>query len=177
MALTKEQKNREVKEISDIIAGVNSIYLSNVSGMSVGEATEFRDRLREEGASLRVVKNTLLKIALEQSDMDYEGLYEFLDGPTAIAVSPEPASVAKVIKKYLKDSNKEKPELKAAMIDGALFRGHQLDALAALKSRDELLAEIIGLLNSPMKNVVSGLQAAGSNLVGAIKAIAEKAEA
>ncbi len=177
MALTKAQKDQEVATIANIIEGVDTIYLSDVSGMSVSEATVLRDRLRKEGASLRVVKNTLLKIALEQSDVEYDGLYEFLEGPTALATSPEPSVVAKVFKQFHKESKGEKPGLKAALVDGSVFRTDQLDVLAALKSRDELLGEIITLLNSPMTNVVSGLQAAGSNLVGAIKAIAEKAEA
>jgi len=101
---------------------------------------------------------------------------DHLSGPTAVALSEEPAAPARVIKAFTKDAGTEKPSLRVAYIDGDLYDGDQLDMLAALKSRDELLGDILGLLMAPMTNVVGALEAQGQNLVGAVKSIAERDE-
>jgi large subunit ribosomal protein L10 len=174
MALTKDQKAAAVAELEEQLDAVNTVYLTDFAGLTVEKANKLRREFRKAEVDFRVVKNTLLKRAMEAKG-GYDGLYEFLEGPTAIAMTTDPARPAKVLKEFLKDS--ELPKFKAAFVDGAFFSGDQLDTLASLKSKEELVGDIIGLLLSPITNVVGGLQAQGSNLVGAIKTIAEKEEA
>ena len=175
MALTKEQKTQAVDELSAMLDSSPIVYLTNFSGLSVGQATDLRNRFRDMGVQYRVVKNTLLKIAMEKKG-GFEDLYEHLNGPVAVAFSEDPSAPARVIKKYLSDEKSEQPELKAAFVEGAIYQADALETLAALKSKDELIADIIGLLMAPMTNIVGSLQGAGSNLVGSIRAIAEKQE-
>ena len=175
MALTKEQKSAIVDEVADKLQEASSIYLTNFSGLSVEKSNELRKKFRESSVEYRVVKNTLLRRAMDRIG-GYEELYEKLDGPTAVAFSVEPAAPARVLKDFVKGSNKGLPELKGAYIDGAIYDENSLDALASLKSKAELIGDIMGLLMSPMSNVVGGLQSQGSTLVGAIKTIAEGKE-
>lgn len=173
MALTKEQKATIVAEVSSQLEEANTIYLTNASGLTVENANALRKKFRESDVQFRVVKNTLLRLAMDKVG-GYEDLYELLAGPTAVAFSNEPAAPARVIKKFSKDAGDGLPALKGAFIDGAIYGSESLEALASLKSKDELVADIIGLLMSPMTNVVGALQAQGSNIVGAIKTIAER---
>ena len=176
MALTREQKAVVVEALKEKLAQTPTLYLTNYSGLTVEEATDLRNRFREAGVEFKVVKNTFLRLAMEGIG-GYDGLFEHLNGPTAVAFSDEPASPARVIKKYQGDSKGDLPALKGAFIDGAIFHADALDVLAALKSKEELVGDIIGLLMAPITNVMGGLQAQGSNLVGALKTIAEKGEA
>src|SRR5690606_26866152 len=118
-------------------------------------------------------KNTLLRRAMEAKG-GFDGLYEQLNGPTAVAFTNDPASPAKVIKKFLEGRDKALPKFKGAYVDGAVFGEGQLDALASLKSRDELLADILGLLMAPITNVASALGAPGRKIAGVVKEIAER---
>lgn len=175
MALTKEQKREAVAAIAEDLAGVNTIYLTDYAGLSVEQANKLRSEFFKADVRFKVLKNTLLKRAMDDAEIDYSGLYDWLGGPTAVAFTNDPATPGKVIKKFLE--NNELPKLKGAYVDGAFFGPDALEQLAALKSKDELIGDILGLLMAPMTNVVGGLQAQGSNLVGAIKTIAEKEEA
>lgn len=176
MALTKDQKVQAVEEISQLLEKSPIIYITNYSGLDVAQASDLRTRFREMGVQYKVVKNTLLKRAME--DMGgFEELFDHLNGPTAVAFSEDPAAPARVIKKYADDTRGELPALKAAYVDGAIYQADALETLAALKSKEELIGDIAGLLMAPITNVVGGLQAAGSDIVGAIRTIAEKAEA
>jgi large subunit ribosomal protein L10 len=107
----------------------------------------------------------------------YDEVFGALHGPTAVAFAAEPSAPGRIIKKYLDDTKGELPALKGAHIEGAVYHADALEVLASLKSKDELIGEIIGLLQSPITNVVGALQAQGGNIVGAIKTIAERAEA
>ena len=176
MPLTKNQKAVVVDEMVSLLEKTPTVYLTNFSGLTVDESTALRDRFAENGVEFKVVKNTLLKLAMEQVG-GFDDLYEYLNGPTAVALSEEPASPAKVIKAFAKDHDDDLPALKAALVDGSFYQGSALDMLASLKSKDELLGDIVGLLMSPMTNVVGGLTSPGSTLVGVIKEIADKAEA
>jgi large subunit ribosomal protein L10 len=176
MPLTRDQKALLIDEISEQLEGVPTIYVTDFKGLSVAESNDLRNQFREAGVEFRVVKNTLLRMALERLG-GYDDLIEHLSGPSAVAISDEPAAPARVIKQFVKDAGTDQPTLKAAYIDGDLYGGDQLDVLAALKSRDELLGDVIGLLLSPATNIVGALEAQGQNLVGAIKAIAEGDEA
>ncbi|NND73033.1 MAG: 50S ribosomal protein L10 [Rhodothermales bacterium] len=176
MPLTKNQKTVVIDEMVSLLENTQTVYLTNFSGLSVDESTALRDRFAEKGVEFKVVKNTLLKLAMERVG-GFDDLYDHLIGPTGVALSEEPASPAKVIKAFAKDNSKDLPELKAALVDGSLYNGTALDMLASLKSKDELLGDIVGLLLSPMTNVVGAVTSPGSTLVGVIKEIAAKAEA
>ncbi len=173
MALTKEQKTAQVEEITGKLEAHSTLYLTDFQGLTVEQANELRGRFRASGVDYKVIKNTLLRLAMERVG-GLDVLYDHLNGPTAVAFSEEPAAPARVIKKFISDANTKRPELKVAYIDGAVYDATQLDVLAALKSKEELVADVLGLLMSPLTNVVGALQAQGSNLVGALKTIAER---
>jgi large subunit ribosomal protein L10 len=176
MALTKEQKVQAVEEITELLEESPIIYLTNYSGLSVEQAGELRTRFRKMGVQYKVVKNTLLKRAMDAKG-GYDELFEHLDGPTAVAFGSDPAAPARVIKNYVSDTRGELPRLKAAYVDGAIYQADALETLAALKSKEELIGDIAGLLLAPITNIVGALQAQGSAIVGALKTIAEKEEA
>jgi large subunit ribosomal protein L10 len=174
MPMTKEQKSVAVEEISEKLQAKSTIYLTHYSGLTVAQSNELRNRFRKEGVEFTVLKNTLVRLAMERIG-GYDELYDHLTGPTAVALSDEPAAPARVIKKFRQDNaTLTAPELVVAFVDGAVFPGSQLDALASLKSKDELIGDILGLLMSPMTTVIGAVQAQGSNIVGAIKTIAER---
>lgn len=175
MALTRRKKEALVNEISEKLDAAPIIYFTNFSGLSVAEANDLRGRFFEAGVDYKVCKNTLLELAIDRVG-GLDDLKEHLSGPTAVAFSEEPAAPARTIKQFLEDNDIELPELKAAYIDGAMYGAGELDALAALKSKDELIGEIIALLQAPMANIVGGLQTPASTLAGVVKAIAERDE-
>lgn len=176
MPQTIKEKQALVDEITTALENNNTVYLTNFQGLTVAQTNELRSRFFEKNVSYRVFKNTLIERALRELD-GYEDLIEHLHGPTAIAFSEEPAVPARVIKDFLDDEGVERPELKAAYIDGDFYGADQLDTLASLKSKDELIGDIIALLQAPITNVVRGLQDQGSTIAGCIEAIAENAEA
>jgi large subunit ribosomal protein L10 len=142
--------------------------------MSVGDMGELRGKFREGNVRFKVYKNTLIKRAMDTIG-GYEDLYPHLAEQNGFAfVDEELAAPAKVLKNYIKEN--EKPKFKAALIDGDYYTEDQLDTLAAMKSKSEVIGDILGLLMAPMSNVVSGLQAQGGNLAGAIKTIADKGD-
>jgi len=171
--MTKAQKAEAVEEITSLLENVPTIYLTNYSGLTVEQVNELRNRFRDSGVTYRVLKNTLVRLAMEKLG-GYDHVFESLHGPTAIAFSEEPAAPARVIKKFLSDTKGEIPELKAAHVDGSYYGPETLEILASLKSKDDLIADIIGLLLSPIQSVLGGIQAPGQNVVGALKTIAEK---
>ena len=176
MSMTRQQKVAAVEALTEKLEQSPVIYLTDYAGLTVEQANELRGAFREAGVEFKVVKNTLLKLAMDKLG-GYDELYDHLHGPTAIAFSEEPSAPARVIKKFLKDSKLERPALKGANVDGAIFHEDALEALSALKSKEELIADVIGLLLAPITNVVGALQAPGSNIAGAVKEIAERAEA
>lgn len=167
---TKEQKEATVSQLQAQLETQNTVYVTNYSGLTVAQIQEVRKRFREAGVDYKVVKNTLLRRAMEQLG-GFDDLFESLNGPTAVAITDEPAAPARVIKSYIEDTKSEKLQLKSAYIDGAVFDGAQLDALASLKSKNELIGDILGLLMSPAANVIGALQAPGTTIAGAIKQI------
>jgi len=173
MPLTKQQKQEAVAKIAERLEAANTLYFTDAAGLSVADATTLRRAFREADIDFKVLKNTLLRRAMEDRG-GYDAIFEYLHGPTAIAFSNEPALPAKVLQKFLKGRDKELPRLKAAFVDGAVFTGGQLDQLAALKGKDELIADILALLLSPIKNVVGAVSGQGSQLAGAIQTLAER---
>ena len=178
MALTREEKAQIIDDISEKLEEVPTVYLTNIKGLSVAESNDLRGRFFESDVQFAVVKNTLARIAMERVG-GYEDLREHLAGPTAIAFSEAPNAPARAIQDFHEDHEEEeleRPELKAAYVDGDLYGGDQLDALAKLKSREELIGEILTLLQAPMQNVSGALQSQGGQLAGIVKALSEREE-
>lgn len=175
MPLTKAQKQEALGAIADQLEGANTVYLTDYQGLTVEQATGLRRAFREADVQFKVLKNTLLRRAMEERG-GFDDLLEQLNGPTAVAFTNDPAGPAKVLKKFLDDHNLEVPRFKGAYIDGAVYGEGQLDVLANLKSKDELLADILGLLMAPITNVASALGAQGAGLASVIQQISEKEE-
>tara|TARA_Y100000389_G_C17307080_1_gene435987 strand:+ start:227 stop:748 length:522 start_codon:yes stop_codon:yes gene_type:complete len=173
--MTKEQKNQFIDLLDKSIQENSNFYLADISGLSAEESSNLRRLCFKREVSLQVVKNTLLKRALEKNASNYEELYDVLKGNTSIMFTDVANAPAKVIKEFRKKH--EKPVFKAAHLDASFYIGEEyLDTLSELKSKNELIAEIVTLLQSPAKNVVSSLQSAGSKLSGIVKTLAERAE-
>jgi large subunit ribosomal protein L10 len=171
---TLEQKKVVTEELIERLKSSDAVYLTDYSGMTVAEINNLRRELRKQGVSYTVYKNKLVKRAMEEIG-GYDGVFPYLVDQTAYAmISGDPSKPAKVLQKYLKDN--KKPAFKAAFIDGSVYDSDKLEALSAMKSKEEVIGDIIGLLLSPISNIVGGLQAQGSNILGAVKTIAEKGE-
>ncbi|HRN98203.1 MAG TPA: 50S ribosomal protein L10 [Flavobacterium sp.] len=171
--MTREEKAQVIEELTAQLAGTNVVYLADISGLDADATSNLRRICFKAGIKLEVVKNTLLEKAMEASDNDYGDLPSVLAGNTSIMIAENSNAPAKVIKEFRKKS--DKPILKGAFIHQAVFIGDsQLDALVALKSREELIGEVIGLLQSPAKNVVSALKSGGSTIAGLVKTLSER---
>ena len=181
MALTRDEKADIIDEISDKLEEAPTVYLTNAKGLTVSESNDLRGRFFESGVEFAVVKNTLARIAMERAG-GFEELKEHLTGPTAIAFSESPNAPARAIQDFREEresgeeDEEQRPTLKAAFVDGDLYGADQLDVLADLKSREELLGEILSLLQSPMQNVVGALTSQGDQLAGIAQALAERDE-
>ena len=173
--MTKEEKNDMIVELTETLSSSNVVYLTDTAGITVETANDLRRTCFKNNVSLRVVKNTLLRKAMEKVEgKDFSELYELLSGPTAIMISDAGNAPAKLIKEFRKKS--EKPVIKGAYIEEAVYIGDQVDALAAIKSKEELIGDVILLLQSPIKNVVGSLQSGQNTLSGLIKALEERAQ-
>lgn len=175
MPLNRNQKAVLIDEIADQLKDASIIYVTNFAGLTVQQSNELRGRFRSADVDYRVCKNTLLQIALDRVG-GLDELEEFLSGPTAIAFSDDPAVPARIIKDFREEEELERPELKAAYIEGDLYGADQLDALADLKSREELIGDILGLLMAPAQNIAGALQGPAGMLAGGIKSLAERDE-
>ncbi len=174
--MNKEQKIAVVESLKEKFANSQFFYLADSSELTVAEVNDLRALCYERGVSLTVVKNTLVRKAFEAIGDQYAELYPVLSGPTSVMFSEVGNVPAKVIQEFR--SKKEKPILKAAWIDSGIYIGdEQLINLVNLKSKEDLIGELIGLLQSPAKNVVAALQSGGGKLAGILKTLSEKAEA
>lgn len=174
--MEKSKKNQEIAELKEKFSNTTYFYLTDSSTLNVENINKFRRLCFNSGVEYRISKNTLIKKALEQVGGNYEALYPLLNGPTGVMFSTDGAVPAKVIKEFRKDG--ERPILKGAYIDTDVFVGdNQLSILASLKSKKELLGEIVGLLQSPARNVISALQgSSGQKIAGLVKALEERAK-
>ena len=155
--MTREEKSIAIEELTAQLAGTNIIYVSDISGLDAETTSNLRRACFKAGIKLEVVKNTLLAKAMEASDNDYGDLPSVLTGNSAIFISDIANAPGKIIKDFRKKS--DKPVLKGAFINSEIYIGDdQLDALATIKSKEELIGEIIGLLQSPAQRVISALQ-------------------
>jgi large subunit ribosomal protein L10 len=171
--MTREEKSQVIEELTAQLAESSNFYLTDISGLNAVATSDLRRACFKANVRLAVVKNTLLEKAMEASDKDFGALPTTLKGNTSVMYSETGNAPAKVIKAFRKKS--DKPFLKGAYIEEAVYIGDdQLDMLVDIKSREELIGEIIGLLQSPAKNVVSALQSSGGKLSGIIKTLSLK---
>ena len=171
--MTREEKSQVIKELTAQLADNSNIYLADISGLNASSTSDLRRACFKANVTLSVVKNTLLEKAMDASDKDFGDLSSVLKGNTSVMYSETGNAPAKVIKAFRKKS--DKPLLKGAFIEEAIYLGDdQLDALVDIKSREELIGDIITLLQSPAKNVVSALQSGGGKLSGILKTLSEK---
>ena len=155
--MTREEKSIAIEDLTAQLAGTNIVYVSDISGLNAETTSNLRRACFKAGIKLEVVKNTLLAKAMEASDNDYGDLPSVLTGNSAIFISDIANAPGKIIKDFRKKS--DKPVLKGAYINAEIYIGDdQLDALATIKSKEELIGEIIGLLQSPAQRVISALQ-------------------
>lgn len=175
--MNKEQKTAVIEELKETVGKYDNFYLTDASAMTVEEVNKLRRMCFENGIRYEVVKNTLLRKAFEAHGAKYEGLFTLLHGETSVMFSESSNQPAKLIKKFRKENDKEKPLLKGAYVGADVFLGdNSLDALISLKSKEELIGEIIGLLQSPAKNVISALLSSEKKLAGIVKTLSEKEE-
>ncbi|GGD27099.1 50S ribosomal protein L10 [Hyunsoonleella pacifica] len=171
--MTREEKSQVIEDLTAQLAENANIYLTDISGLNAGSTSDLRRACFKANVSMAVVKNTLLEKAMEASDKEFGDLATVLKGNTSVMYSETGNAPAKVIKAFRKKS--EKPLLKGAFIEEAIYIGdEQLDALVDIKSKDELIGEIVTLLQSPAKNVISALKSGGGTLAGIIKTLSEK---
>lgn len=173
--MRKEEKNQLIDSITEQLNSNNTIYLADTSELNAEDTSNLRRLCFKQDIKLVVVKNTLLKRAMENSEKDLEELYEALVGPTSLMFSEASNAPAKLIKDFRKKA--DRPALKGAYIEEVSYLGDdQLETLVNIKSKNELIADVIALLQSPAKNVISGLQSGGQALTGILTTLAEKAE-
>ncbi|WP_431127900.1 50S ribosomal protein L10 [Flagellimonas flava] len=171
--MTREEKATVIEDLTAQLAENANIYLADISGLDAVATSNLRRACFKANIKLAVVKNTLLAKAMEASDKEFGELPEVLKGNTSMMFSETGNAPAKLIKNFRKKS--DKPVLKGAFIEEAVYIGDEnLDALVNIKSKEEVIGDIIGLLQSPAKNVISGLKSGGGKLAGILKTLSEK---
>ncbi len=173
--MRKEEKAQILESIAAQIQETPNFYITDISGLNAEKTAKLRRDCFEKNIKLVVVKNTLLHKAIEGMDNEEAKLlFTVLEGPTAVMYTETPNAPAKLIKKYADDGN-DKPVLKGAFVQECAFVGaDKLGELCNIKSREELIGDIVGLLQSPARNVVSALQSAGGKLAGIVKTLSER---
>jgi large subunit ribosomal protein L10 len=172
--MTREEKSQVIEDLTGKLTENNVIYLADISGLNASDTSNLRRACFKANVKLAVVKNTLLAKAMESSDKDFGELPTVLKGNTSMMFSEASNAPAKVIKEFRK-GKQEKPILKGAYIEESVYVGDdQLDNLVNIKSKEELIGEIIGLLQSPAKNVISALQSGGGKLHGILQTLSER---
>lgn len=161
--MTKEEKVLVIQEIKDLLQDARVVYVANLEGMNASQTSDFRRQAFKNNIKVKVVKNTMLRKAMEQMEgVDYSEMFETFKGNSAVLVAETANAPAKLIKNFRKKA--DFPALKSAYLDDTFYIGdEQLDKLAALKSKEEMLGEIIGLLQSPIRNILSALQNKAEN--------------
>ena len=173
--MKKEDKQVIIDSLSEQIKAHKHFYISDISELDAAATQELRKACFEANIKLIQVKNTLLHVALENLDADYKELYGALKGSSAVMLTETGNAPAKLIKEFRKTH--DKPVLKAAFVEECVYVGaDKLEELAALKSKNELIAEVVALLQSPAKNVVSALQSGANTIHGVLKTLGERPE-
>ena len=171
--MNKQEKVKAVEELKGQLDDYKSIYLTDIAGLNAVQTSKLRRECFNSNVKLSVVKNTFLERAMNESENDFGELKDLLNGNTTVMLSSIGNSPAKVIKKFRKDG--DKPILKGAFVDEAIYIGDEhIEALFNLKSKEEVIGEIITLLQSPAKNVILALQSGVSNISGILKTLSER---
>jgi large subunit ribosomal protein L10 len=176
--MTKEQKNEVIEALKEKFSQYSNFYVTNTEALTVSQIGKLRRICFNKNVEMKVAKNTLIKKALESLNEErFSNVFDSLHGVTALMFYENAKEPALIISDFRKESKGELPLLKAAFVDGDVFAGNnQLEALKTLKSKNDLIGEIIGLLQSPAKNVISALNA-GGKLASLVKALEERAQA
>ena len=173
--MNKEEKIKTVEDLKSELVECKTLYLTDIAGLDSLQTSKLRRECFNSNVKLSVVKNTFLNRAMNESGVDFGELKEQLKGNTTVMISDYGNAPAKIIKKFRKDG--DKPILKGAFIDDAIYIGdEQIDFLSTLKSKQEIIGEIIALLQSPAKNVISALKSSGGKIAGLVKTLTEKPE-
>ena len=171
--MNKEEKHELVLALTEQMKEYGNFYITDTSNLTVAKVNDIRRKCFESDITMQVAKNTLIKKAMEASEGDFSPIFDVLKGSSTILFTKSATAPAKLIKQLRRTG--DKPVLKAAYIDSSVFIGDkQLDTLVNLKSKEQLIGEIIGLLQSPAKNVISGLQSGGNKLAGIVKTLQER---
>lgn len=173
--MTREDKTAAIAELKEELGAASFFYLADSSTMTVGKINLFRRKCFEKGITVKVAKNSLIQKALEDApeSKGYSALYEALKGPTTILISQNPKAPAQLIEEFRK--TEARPILKAAYIDSSVYLGDEnLVVLTKLKSKEEMIGEVIGLLQSPAKRIASQLTASGIKIAGIVKTLEER---
>jgi large subunit ribosomal protein L10 len=171
--MNKEEKYDLVVALTEQMKEYGNFYITDTSDLTVAKVNNIRRQCFEADITMQVAKNSLIKKAMEAAGGDFSPIYDVLKGSSSILFSKSATAPAKLIKQLRKKG--DKPVLKAAYIDSAIFIGdNQLDTLTKLKSKEQLIGEIVGLLQSPAKNVISALQSGGNILAGVVKTLQER---
>jgi large subunit ribosomal protein L10 len=174
--MTREEKNQLIDSLAEQLSNSSTIYIADISDLNSENTTKLRALCYKSNIHLQVVKNTLLKKAMDKTERDFSGLYEILNGPTSMMIAETGNAPARLIKEFRRGGS-ERPIFKGAFIEEEVYLGDdQLDALVALKSKDELVADLVALLQSPVRNVMSALQSGGQKLTGVLKTLSERPE-
>ena len=173
--MTREEKNKAIDALGVQLVENKNFYLTDISGLNAESSSNLRRLCYKSDVQIQIIKNTLLKKAMEKNEIDFEQMYDSLKGNTAVMFAESSNAPAKIIKEFRK--KQEKPILKSAYIEESFYFGDdQVEVLYSLKSKDELIGENITLLQSPPKTVISSLQSAGGTLSGIIKTLSERSE-
>jgi len=173
--MRKENKKELIESLTQQLKDNSNFYLTDISSLNAEKTSNLRRLCFKNGIKLQMVKNTLLKKAMVNADKNLDELFGTLKGNTSIMFSETGNGPAKLIKEFRASTKGELPILKSAYIEEATYIGNdQLEFLVAIKSKNELIADVIALLQSPVKNVVSALQSGGNNLTGILKTLSEK---
>ena len=171
--MTREEKAQVVENLTAVLEGTSTVYITDISGLDAGTTADLRRACFKANVKMSVIKNTLLEKAMEASDKDFGELTTILKGNSSMMISEIGNAPAKLIKDFRKKA--DRPILKGAFIEESIYIGDEnLEALVSIKSKEELIADVIALLQSPAKNVVSGLKSGGSKLSGILKTLSEK---
>lgn len=173
--MRKEDKQQLIDSIAQLLTDNSNFYLTDISALNAEDTSNLRRLCFKNGIKMQVVKNTLLRKAMEKVDRQYDELYDTLKGNTSIMFSEAGNAPAKMIKEFRK--KKDRPILKSAFIEETVYIGDDnLEFLTSIKSKDELIADIVALLQSPAKNVISALQSGGGKIAGILKTLSERGE-
>jgi large subunit ribosomal protein L10 len=173
--MKKEVKNQVVASLKETIDEYAHLYVTDISGLNAEDTSNLRRESFKKDVKLVVAKNTLLKLAMDQSDKNFDDIYEVLKGNSSVMFSNVGNVPAKLIKAMRKKA--DKPLLKGAYVEESVYIGDdQLDTLASIKSKEELIGDIVMLLQSPAKNVISALQSGGNTIAGLVKTLSERPE-